>query len=85
MYSLVFLMYCTPMFIPGSVCNVIESCHAPDVPIRSFYNVNKSCQVNVGNPPIVQGLNSPQFRGLGLLDSPSEVVPSDSLSSLELV
>ena len=26
MYSLV---YCTPMFIPGSICNVIESCHAP--------------------------------------------------------
>ena len=29
MYSLVFLMYCTPIFIPGSVCNVVESCHAP--------------------------------------------------------
>ena len=28
MYSLVFLMYYTPMFILGSVCNVIESCHA---------------------------------------------------------
>ena len=28
MYSLVYLMYCTPMFILGSVCNVIESFHA---------------------------------------------------------
>ena len=28
MYSLVYLMYCTPMFIPGSVCNLFESCHA---------------------------------------------------------
>ena len=26
MYSLV---YCTPMFISGSICNVIEWCHAP--------------------------------------------------------
>ena len=29
MYSSVYLMYCTPMFIPGCVCNVLESCHAP--------------------------------------------------------
>ena len=29
MYSLVFLMYCTLMFILGCVYNVIESCHAP--------------------------------------------------------
>ena len=29
MYSLIYLMYCTPMFILGSFCNVIESCHAP--------------------------------------------------------
>ena len=29
MYSLVYFMYCTPMFIPGSFCNVIESCHTP--------------------------------------------------------
>ena len=35
----------------------------PDVSIGSFYNVNKSCQVIVGNPPIGQGLKSPQFRG----------------------
>ena len=28
MYSLVYIMYCTPMFIPGSIYNVIESCHA---------------------------------------------------------
>ena len=29
MYSLIYLMSCTPMFIPGCVYNVIESCHAP--------------------------------------------------------
>ena len=34
-----------------------------DVPIRSFYNVNKSCKFIMGNPPIVQGLKSSQFRG----------------------
>ena len=59
MYSLVFLIYCNPMFIPAYIW--VMSC--PDVPIESFYNVNKSCQVNVGNPPIIQGLNSMQFRG----------------------
>ena len=37
------------------------------VPIESFYNVNKSCQVIVGNPPIVQGLKSPQFRGIRVI------------------
>ena len=52
-------MYCALMFILGSICNIIESCHAPDVPIGRFYNVNKSCQVIVGNPPIVQGLKPP--------------------------
>ena len=29
MYSLVYLMYCTLMFISRSIYNVIESCHAP--------------------------------------------------------
>ena len=29
MYSLMYLMYCTPMIIPECVCNVIKSCHAP--------------------------------------------------------
>ena len=29
MYSLVFLMYCNPMFILGCICNVLESCHSP--------------------------------------------------------
>ena len=28
-YSLVYFIYCTPVFIPGSICNVIESFHAP--------------------------------------------------------
>ena len=47
MYSLVYLMYCTPMFIPGSVCNVIESCHAPmfqsGVSIMWTSHVKSSC------------------------------------------
>ena len=59
MYSLVFIMYCNPMFILGCICNVFESCHTPMFIWGSFYNVNKSCQVIVGNPPIGQGLNSP--------------------------
>ena len=29
MYSLVYFKYCTPMFILGSIYNVIESCHIP--------------------------------------------------------
>ena len=29
MYSLVYLMYCTLMFILGSIYNVIESCNSP--------------------------------------------------------
>ena len=45
--------------VPRSVYNVIESCHAPMFRLGSFYNVNKSCQVIVGNPPIGQGLKSP--------------------------
>ena len=63
MYSFGYLMYYTPMFIMGCVCNVIESCHTPMFILGSFYNVNKSCQVIVGNPPIDQGLKSPQLRG----------------------
>ena len=57
--SLLFLIYCNPMFILG--CAWVMSC--PDVPIRKIYIVNKSCQVIVGNPPIGQGLKSPQFQG----------------------
>ena len=34
MYSLVFLIYCNPMFIPGCICNVFESCHAPIFQLR---------------------------------------------------
>ena len=29
MYSLVYFIYCTPMFILGSICNVFESCNFP--------------------------------------------------------
>ena len=57
----------------------------PDVPIGRFYNVNKSCQVIAGNPPIVQGLKSRSSRALGLLEFPREVGPSELLSSQELV
>ena len=78
-------MYCTPMFILRCVCNVIQSCHTPMFISGSFYNINKSCQVIVVNPPIVQGLSPCSFGALGLLDSPSEVGPSESLSSQELV
>ena len=35
MFSLVFLMYCNPMFIQGCICNVLESCHAR----RSYWEV----------------------------------------------
>ena len=49
------------------------SCH--DVPIERFNNINKSCQVIVGNPPIDKGLKSPQFLGPRLLDYPREVDP----------
>ena len=63
MYSSAYLMYCTPMFIPGCVCNVINSFHTPMFILGGFYNVNKSCQVIVGNPPIGQGLKSLQLWG----------------------
>ena len=56
-----------------------------DVPIIRFNNVNKSCQVIVGNPPIVQGLKALSCGALGLLDSPREVGPSELLLSRELV
>ena len=57
----------------------------PDVPIGRFYNVNKSYQVIMGNPPIVQGLNPRSSGELWLLESPREVDPSESFSSWELV
>ena len=41
MYSLVFLIYCNPMFILG--CYHVMS--HPDVPIGRINNLNKSCQV----------------------------------------
>ena len=63
MHSSIYLMYCTLMFILGCVCNVIDSCHTPMFIPGSFYNINKSCQVIVGNPPIGQGLKSPQLWG----------------------
>ena len=40
MYSLLYLTYCTLMFILGCVCNVLESCHALMFRSGSFYNVN---------------------------------------------
>ena len=57
----------------------------PDLPIERFNNVNMSCQVIVGKPPIDQGLKSPSCGALGLLDSPREVGPIELLSSRELV
>ena len=49
MYSLVFLIYCNPMFVLG--CYHVMSC--PYVPIGRINNVNKSCQVIMCNPPII--------------------------------
>ena len=58
MYSLVFLIYCNPMFIPG--CIVMYLSHViPRCLFREVSTMRKSCQVIVGNPPIGQGLNSP--------------------------
>ena len=59
------------------------SCH--NVSIRIFYNVNKLCQVIVGNPPIYQGLKSPQLQGPRVIRLTSEVGPSELLLGLELV
>ena len=49
------------LFQEVSVMYLSMSC--PDVPIGRFNNVNKSCQVIMDNPPIVQGLKSPQLWG----------------------
>ena len=58
MYSLVFLIYCNPMFIPRFIVmylsHVIPRCLFREVSI-----MRKSCQVIVANPPIGQGLKSP--------------------------
>ena len=60
MYSLVFLIYCNPMFISG--CIVMYLSHViPQFLFREVSIMRKSCQVIVGNPPISQGLKSPQL------------------------
>ena len=51
------------MFIPGSICNVIESCHALIVPIGKFNNVNKSCKFIEGNPPYCTRVKFPIVVG----------------------
>ena len=54
-YSLVFLMYCNMMFIPGCICNVLESCHTLMFILRSFYNekvMSSHCQFKV---PTIMG------------------------------
>ena len=84
MYSLVFLMYCNPMFILG--CVVMYLIHViPRCLFREVSIMTKSCKVIVGNPHIGQGLKSLQCRGTRLLDSPREVGPNRLLSSRELV
>ena len=80
MCSLVFLIYYNPMFILG--CYHVMSC--PDVSIGRFYNVNKSCQVIVGNPPIDQGLNSPQFRGTRVIRLSYRGHPQQGFSHAEI-
>ena len=50
-----------------------------DIPIGRFCNVNKSCQVIVGNPPIVQGLKSPQFWGTRVIRLSQRSQPQQGL------
>ena len=58
MYSLVFLIYCNPMFIPG--CIVMYLSHViPRCLFREVSIMRNSCQVIVGNPPIGQGIKVP--------------------------
>ena len=55
-------------------CNVLS--HV--IPLCLFREVSimrNLCQVIVGNPPIGQGLKSPQLGDLGLLGYPREVDP----------
>ena len=57
----------------------------PDVPIGSFYTVNNSCQVIVGNPPIDQGLKSLQFHGTRVIrisqrSQPQQVIVKSGIS-----
>ena len=58
MYSLVLLIYCNSMFIPGCIVmylsHFMSLCSNWDVSI-----MRKLCQVIVGNPLIGQGLKSP--------------------------
>ena len=62
MYSLVFLIYCNPMFIPG--CIVMYLSHLMSRwSDREASIMRNSCQVIVGNPLIGQGLKSPQLWG----------------------
>ena len=63
MYSSMYLMYCNPMFIPGCFYYVFESCCHASMFRSGGSLMWKSCQVIVGNPPIGQGLKSPQLWG----------------------
>ena len=54
----------------------------PDVPIGRFYNVNKSCQVIVANPPIDQGLKSSQFQGTRVIRLSQRSRPQQGLIKL---
>ena len=62
MYSLVFLIYCNPMFIPGGIVMYVSHV-IPRCLFWEFSVMRKSCQVIVGNPPIGQGLKSPRLWG----------------------
>ena len=61
MYSSIFLMYCNLMFILR--CIVMYLSHV--IPRYLFREVSmrRSCQVIVGNPPIVQGIKVPTVVG----------------------
>ena len=55
----------------------------PNVPIGRFYNVNKSCQVIVGNPPIAQGFLPCQMWVLIHSNVTVGLVPTWSYISVE--
>ena len=57
------------------------SCH--DVSIGTFYNVNKSCQVIMGNPPINQGLKSPQYWGTRVIGLSQRGRPQQGFSHVK--
>ena len=61
-YSLVYLMYYSPMFILGCVCNVIESCHTLMFILGIFYN-EKVMSSHCGKPSYWSRVKVPTVVG----------------------